>query len=167
MLRLAHSRQLSVPRRLPRRLFALLALLAVMPWQALTAEELSKGDVKAPAEKDDASPRRGQLAASDATYELRPWSKVKIDTRNLKDHEQVEIWMTPEGAHEEFPELSIGWVGHTDQPVTVKLPRGKGRAAYWTKVNDQWHDTNFRHPIQVTAVDGPTEITLPPVQSIR
>ena len=104
----------------------------------------------------------GQLAASDATYELLPWNKVKIDARNLKEHEQVEIWMTPEGAHEKFPELSIGWVSRSDQPVTVKLPRGKGRAAYWSKVDDQWIDAKLRHPIQITA-DSPTEITLPPV----
>ncbi|HUY91064.1 MAG TPA: M56 family metallopeptidase [Pirellulales bacterium] len=110
----------------------------------------------------------GQLAASDATYELLPWRKLKIDTRNLKEDEQVEIWMTPEGAHEKFPELSIGWVGRSDQPVMLKVPRGKGLAAYWSKVNEQWSDAKFRHPIQFTADDGPTEhipkeITLPAV----
>ncbi|HEV3343578.1 MAG TPA: M56 family metallopeptidase [Pirellulales bacterium] len=104
----------------------------------------------------------GQLAASDATYELLPWTKVTIDARNLKEHEQIEIWMTPEGAHEKFPELSIGWVGHSDRPVTVKLPRGKGHVAYWSKVEDRWNDTEVRHPIQMTAA-GPTEITLPAV----
>jgi beta-lactamase regulating signal transducer with metallopeptidase domain len=104
----------------------------------------------------------GQLAASDATYELLPWTKVTVDTRNLKEQEQVELWMTPEGAHKDFPRLSIGWVGHTDRPVMVKLPRGKGHVAYWSKVGDQWNDTGKRHPIQITA-DGPTEITLPPV----
>ncbi len=103
----------------------------------------------------------GQLAASDATYELLPWTKVTVDARNLKENEQVEIWMTPEGAHEKFPELSIGWVGRNDRPVMVKLPRGKGHATYWKKVDDQWNDTEVRHPIQTTA-DGPTEITLPP-----
>lgn len=75
--------------------------------------------------------------------------------------------MTPAGAHEKFPELSIGWVGHSDQPVTVKLPRGKGHVSYWRKVDDQWHDTDFWHPIQMTA-DGPAEfipieITVPSV----
>jgi hypothetical protein len=44
----------------------------------------------------------------------------------------------------------------------VKLPRGKGRAAYWSKVDDRWNDTEIRHPIQITA-DGRTEITLPQV----
>lgn len=102
----------------------------------------------------------GQLAASDATYELLPWSNVKIDAQELKEDEQVEIWMTPRGAHEEFPELSIGWVGHSNQPVTVKLPRGNGRAAYWRKAGDQWNDAEVRHPIQITG-DGPKEITLP------
>lgn len=105
----------------------------------------------------------GQLAASDATYELLPWTKVMVDARNLKAHEQVEIWMTPEGAHEKFPELSIGWVGHSDRPVVVKLPRGKGSVAYWSKVDDQWSDTTTRHPIQITG-DGPTEIALPAVR---
>ncbi|HLJ11273.1 MAG TPA: hypothetical protein VKU82_08790 [Planctomycetaceae bacterium] len=102
----------------------------------------------------------GQLAASDAIYELLPWTEVTIDSRNLKEHEQIEIWMTPEGAHEKFPELSIGWVSRSDQPVTVKLPRGQGRAAYWSKVDDRWNETDTRHPIQITA-DGPTEIALP------
>jgi beta-lactamase regulating signal transducer with metallopeptidase domain len=104
----------------------------------------------------------GQLAASDATYELLPWTKVKIDTRNLKEHEQVEIWATPEGAHEKFPGMSIGWVGRGERPVVVKLPRGKGTVAYWSKADDRWTDAKFRHPIQVTA-DGPAEIILPPV----
>ncbi|HEY3968166.1 MAG TPA: M56 family metallopeptidase [Planctomycetaceae bacterium] len=105
----------------------------------------------------------GQLAASDATYELLPWTNVTIDARNLKENEQVEIWMTPEGAHEKFPALSIGWVGHGDRPVIVKLPRGKGNATYWKKVNDEWTETDVRHSIQMTA-DGPTEITLPPAR---
>ena len=89
------------------------------------------------------------------------WTKVAIDARNLKEHEQVEIWMTPERAHEKFPELSIAWVGRSDRPVIVKLPRGWGRAAYWSKVDDRWDDTEIRHPIQITA-DGPTMITLAP-----
>jgi len=105
----------------------------------------------------------GQLAASDATYELLPWTEVTIDAQNLKEHEQVEVWMTPEGVHEKFPELSIGWVSRGARPVTVKLPRGKGRAAYWTKVDDAWNDAEIRHPIEMTA-DGPTEITLPPAR---
>lgn len=104
----------------------------------------------------------GQLAASDATYELLPWSKLKIDTRNLKEDEQVEIWMTPEGAHDKFPELSIGWVGRSDQPVILKVPRGRGHAAYLSKVDDRWNDLEIQHPIRITS-DGPTEITLPVV----
>ena len=104
----------------------------------------------------------GQLAASDATYELLPWTEVTIDTRNLKEHEQVEIWMAPEGAHEKFPELSIGWISHSDRPVTMKLPRGTGRAAYWSKADDRWNDLEIRHPIHITA-GGPAEITLPAV----
>ncbi|HVX14964.1 MAG TPA: M56 family metallopeptidase [Pirellulales bacterium] len=103
----------------------------------------------------------GQLAASDATYELLPWREVTIDPRNLKEDEQIEIWMTPAGVHEKFPAVSIGWVGHGDRPVAVKLPRGKGHVAYWRKVDDQWHDTEVRHPIQVTA-DSPAEILLSP-----
>ncbi|HWB11890.1 MAG TPA: M56 family metallopeptidase [Pirellulales bacterium] len=105
----------------------------------------------------------GQLAASDATYELLPWTKVTIDSGNLKEHEQVEIWMRPEGAHEKFPGMSMGWVGRGDRPVVVKLPRGKGSVAYWTKADDRWTDAEFRHPIQITA-DGPTKITLPPLR---
>ncbi len=104
----------------------------------------------------------GQLAASDATYELLPWSEATIDARNLKEHEQVEIWMSPEGAHEKFPELSIGWISHSDRPVKMKLPRGTGRAAYWGKADDRWDDLEIRHPIHITA-DGPAEITLPAV----
>lgn len=88
---------------------------------------------------------------------------MTIDARNVKEHEQVEIWMTPEGAHEKFPGLSIGWVGHSDRPVAVKMPRGKGSVAYWSKVGDQWSDTQIRHPIRISA-DGPTEIKLPVVR---
>ena len=48
------------------------------------------------------------------------------------------------------------------QPVMVKLPRGKGHVAYWSKVDGEWKDTDFRRPIQITS-DGPTEITVAPV----
>ena len=104
----------------------------------------------------------GQLAASDATYELLPWHNVTIDTRNLKEHERVEFWLTPEGAHEKFPGLSIGTFSHSDEPFTVKMPRAKGRAAYLSVVDGEWNDTKFRHPIEITA-DGPKEVTLPAV----
>jgi len=76
----------------------------------------------------------------------------------------VFLWRpaAPEGAHEKFPEISIGWVIRSAQPVMVRLPRGKGRAAYWSRADDQWSDINIRHTIQITST-GPTEITLPPV----
>lgn len=104
----------------------------------------------------------GQLAASDAIYELLPWTNVTIDTRNLQENEQIEIWMTPDGAPPKLPGLLIGWVGRGEQPVTVKLPRGKGNALYQRKTEDQWHDTQARHPLEITA-NGPSEITLPAV----
>lgn len=104
----------------------------------------------------------GQLAASDAIYELLPWTNVTIDTRHLKENEQIEIWMTPEGAPAKLPGLLIGWVGRSQQPATVKLPRGKGSAVYQRKTDDQWHDTHVRHPLEITTT-SPSEIALPAI----
>lgn len=104
----------------------------------------------------------GQLAASDATYELQPWTNVTIDRRNLKENEQVEIWMTPAGAHPNFSGFIIGWVGHGAQPCTVKLPRGTGTVDYQRKTGDQWKSAEFRHDLKITD-DGPKEIELPAI----
>jgi hypothetical protein len=42
----------------------------------------------------------------------------------------------------------------------MKLPNGKGYAAYYRKSGDEWNGMDVRHHFQVT-VDGPKEIMLP------
>lgn len=101
-----------------------------------------------------------QLTAN-ATYELLPWTEVKVDTRNLKENQSADFWTTPEEAHSKFPELVVATVRHSDEPVTIKVPQGKARFAYHNRTGDEWSqvaDSNFRYPVQI---DGPAEITLP------
>ncbi|MCA9046545.1 MAG: hypothetical protein KDA69_19615, partial [Planctomycetaceae bacterium] len=102
----------------------------------------------------------GQLAASDATYILRPWIEVKVDTSNLKPNEEVELWVTPSDVHEKFPGLAVGTLKHSDEPITIKVPAGKGRFAYFTHDDGPWSDTKFRHPVMFS-VDGEKQIALP------
>ncbi|MCA8994416.1 MAG: hypothetical protein KDA88_20730 [Planctomycetaceae bacterium] len=102
----------------------------------------------------------GQLAASDATYILQPWIELKVDTSNLKPNEEVELWITPSDVHEKFPGLAVGTLKHSDESITIKVPAGKGRFAYFTHDDGPWSDTKFRHPVKFSA-DGEKQITLP------
>ncbi|MEZ5942794.1 MAG: M56 family metallopeptidase [Planctomycetaceae bacterium] len=102
----------------------------------------------------------GQLAASDATYVLRPWIEMTVDTSNLKPNEEVELWVTPSDVHEKFPGLAVGTLKHSDEPITIKVPAGKGRFAYFTSGDEGWNDTKFRHPATFST-DGEKVITLP------
>ncbi len=104
----------------------------------------------------------GQLAASDATYELIPWTNVSIDVSNLNPSDHVELSIQPTGVHEKFPGIvPLSLRDRDEKMLTAKLPQGSG-GAYYRRENEDGtrQHTDFWHRVEITA-DGPKRIVLP------